>query len=128
MQPPPPKRSRCQTLEPRDRGSDGKVSVYNARDLGSIPGSGRFSGEGNGNALQYSCLENSMDGGAWWATVCGAAKSWTRLSDFTHFNMYNPTTIFLVALGLFCVGLFLLLCFLPREVPLVFVVKLVRWC
>ena len=43
-------------------------------------------------------------------------------------NMYNPTTIFLTALGLFCVGLFLLLCFLPREVPLVLVVKLVGWC
>ena len=46
-------------------GSDGKVSVYNAEDLGSIPGSGRFPGEGNGNPLQYSCLENPMDGGAW---------------------------------------------------------------
>ena len=45
-------------------GSDGKASVYNAGDLGSIPGSGRFSGEGNGNPLQYSCLENPMDGGA----------------------------------------------------------------
>ena len=40
-------------------------------------------GEGNGNPLQYSCLENSMDGGAWWATVHGVAKSWTRLIDFT---------------------------------------------
>ena len=46
-------------------GSDGKVSAYNAGDLGSIPGLGRSSGEGNGNPLQYSCLENSMDGGAW---------------------------------------------------------------
>ena len=47
-------------------GSDGKASVYNAGDLlGSIPGSGRFPGEGNGNPLQYSCLENPMDGGAW---------------------------------------------------------------
>ena len=46
-------------------GSDGKVSVYNVRDLGSIPGLGRFPGEGNGNPLQYSCLENPMDGGAW---------------------------------------------------------------
>ena len=42
-------------------GSDGKVSVYNAGDLGSIPGSGRSPGEGNGNPLQYSCLENSID-------------------------------------------------------------------
>ena len=45
--------------------SDGKASVYNAGDLGLIPGSGRFPGEGNGNPLQYSCLENPMDGGAW---------------------------------------------------------------
>ena len=46
-------------------GSDGKASVYNAGDLGSIPRSGRFPGEGNGNPLQYSRLENPMDGGAW---------------------------------------------------------------
>jgi len=46
-------------------GSDGKLSVYNARDLGLIPGLGRFPGEGNGNPLQYFCLENPMDGGAW---------------------------------------------------------------
>ena len=46
-------------------GSDGKVSAYNAGDLGSIPGSGRSPGEGNGNPLQYFCLENPMDGGAW---------------------------------------------------------------
>jgi len=44
-------------------------------DLGSIPGSGRFPREGNGNLLQYSCLENAMDGGAWQATVHGVAKS-----------------------------------------------------
>ena len=49
-------------------GSDGKASVYNAGDLGSIPGLGRFPGEGNGNPLQYSCLENPMDGRAWYAT------------------------------------------------------------
>ena len=46
-------------------GSDGKVSVYNVRDLGSIPGLGGFPGEGNGNPLQYSCLENPINGGAW---------------------------------------------------------------
>ena len=46
-------------------GSYGKASVYNAGDLGSIPGSGRSPGEGNGNPLQYSCLENPMDGRAW---------------------------------------------------------------
>ena len=58
-------------------GSDGKASVYNAGDLGSIPGSGRFPGEGNGNPLQYPCLENPMDGGAWWAAVYGVAQSGT---------------------------------------------------
>ena len=46
-------------------GSDGKASAYNSGELGSIPGWGRSSGEGNGNPLQYSCLENPMDGGAW---------------------------------------------------------------
>ena len=65
-------------------GSEVKASACNVGDLGSIPGSGRFPGEGNGNPLQYSCLENPMDGGAWWATVHGVAKSRTRLSDFTH--------------------------------------------
>ena len=61
-------------------GSDFKASASNAGDLGSIPGSGRSPGEGNGNPLQYSCLENPMDGGAWWATVHGVAKSRTRLT------------------------------------------------
>ena len=65
-------------------GSEGKTSACNAGDLGSIPGSGRSPGEGNGNPLQYSCLENPMDRGAWWATVNGVAKSQTRLSNFTH--------------------------------------------
>ena len=46
----------------------------NAGDLSSLPGSGRFPGEGNGNPLQYSCLENPKDGGAWWATVHGVAR------------------------------------------------------
>ena len=49
------------------------------RDPGSIPGSGRSPGEGNGNPLQYSCLENSMEGEAWWATVHGVTKGWTQL-------------------------------------------------
>ena len=52
-------------------------------DASSISGSGRSPGGGNGNPLQYSCLEKPMDGGAWWATVNGVAKSRTRLSDFT---------------------------------------------
>ena len=55
----------------------------NAGDLGLIPGLGRSPGEGNGNPLQYSCLENPVDRGAWRATVHGVAKSRTRLSDFT---------------------------------------------
>ena len=58
-------------------GSDGKESSCNAGDPGSIPGSGRSPGEGNGNLLQYSCLEKSVDRAAWWATVDGVAKSWT---------------------------------------------------
>ena len=62
-------------------GSDGQESACNAGDPSSIPESGRSPGEGNGNPLQYSCLENSMDRGAWQATVHGVAKSQTRLSD-----------------------------------------------
>ena len=60
-------------------GSEVKNPAANAGDLGSIPGSGRSPGEGNGNPLQYSCLENPMDEGAWGATVHGVTKSWTRL-------------------------------------------------
>ena len=60
-----------------------KASGYNVGDLGSIPGSGRYPREGNGNPLQYSCLENCMDRGAWWAAVHGVAKSQTQLSTFT---------------------------------------------
>ena len=67
-------------------GSEIRASACNAGDLGLISGSGRSPGEGNGNPLQYSCLENPMDGGAWWATVHGVAKSRTRLSDFTFFH------------------------------------------
>ena len=60
-------------------GSDGKESACNAGDLGSIPGAGRSPGEGNSNPLQYSCLENPMDRGAWRATVHRVTKSQTRL-------------------------------------------------
>ena len=62
-------------------GSEVKASACNAGDSGSIPGSGRSPGEGNGNPLQYSCLENSIDRGTWWATVHGVTKSQTQLSD-----------------------------------------------
>ena len=68
-------------------GSDSKASDYNAGDLGSIPGLGRSPGEGNGNPLQYSCLENIMDGGAWQATIHGVTKSWIPLSDFTSLSL-----------------------------------------
>ena len=53
----------------------------NAGDVGSVPESGRSPGEGNGNSLQCSCLENPRDGGAWWAAVYGVAQSWTRLKQ-----------------------------------------------
>ena len=66
-------------------GSEGKASACNAGELGLIPGSGRSPGEGNGNPLQYSCLENPMDREAWYTTVRGIAKSWTQMSDFTFF-------------------------------------------
>ena len=64
-------------------GSDSEASACNAGDPVSIHGSGRSSGEGNGNPLQYSCMENPMDGGAWWATVHEITKSRTQLSNFT---------------------------------------------
>ena len=70
-------------------GSHSIEFVCSAGDPGSMPGSGRSPGEGNGNPLQYSGLENSMDRGAWQATVHGVAKSQTRQSDFTftfHFH------------------------------------------
>ena len=57
--------------------SDANESACNAGDLGSVPESGRCPGEGNGNPLQYSCLENPMDRGAWWAIVHGVAKNRT---------------------------------------------------
>ena len=62
-------------------GSDSKESACNAGDSGSILGLGRSAGEGNGNPLQYSCLENPMDRGTWQATAQGVAKSHWRLSD-----------------------------------------------
>ena len=77
--------------------SDGKASAYNAGDPGSIPGSGKSPGEGNGNPFQYSCLENPMDRGAWWATVHGVAKSQTRLSDFTHTHTHTHTHRLVIA-------------------------------
>ena len=62
-------------------GSNGKESACNAGDMSLIPWSKIFPGEGNGNPLQYSCIENPMDGGAWQALVHGVAQSWKRWSD-----------------------------------------------
>ena len=62
-------------------GPDDKESTCSARDLGLIPGSARSLGEGNGNPLQYSSLEDPMDRGAWWATVPGVVKSQTQMSN-----------------------------------------------
>ena len=86
------------TLKNKDfpGGSDGKVSVYNAEDPGSIPGSGRSAEEGNGNPLQYYCLENPMDRGAWLATVHGVAKSRTRLSDIPFPVPVSKIVLFLI--------------------------------
>ena len=69
-------------------GSDGKESFCNVGDLGSIPGWGRSSGGGTDNPLQYSCLENPMDRGAWLAIVHGVTKSQTQLSD-QHFHFHG---------------------------------------
>ena len=73
------------------RGSNGKESAFNAGGLGSVPGSGRSPGGGNGNPFQYSGLENSMAWETWWATVHGVTKSQTRLSQF-HFPAFNGTS------------------------------------
>ena len=65
-------------------GSVVKNPPASAGDVGLLPGLGRPPGEGNGNPLQYSCLEKSMDRGTWWATACGVTKSWTRRNVHTH--------------------------------------------
>ena len=62
-------------------GKESACQVGDTREAGLIPGSERSSAEGNGNPLQYSCQENPVDRGAWWAIVHGVAKSWTQLSD-----------------------------------------------
>ena len=74
-------------------GSDGKASVYHEGDPDLILGLGRSPGGGNGSPLQYSCLENPMGGGAWWATVHGVVKSQTRLSDSTTTNNREGTKL-----------------------------------
>ena len=79
------------------------LSVFGVSSILDLDHSNRYIvGEGNGNPLQYSCLENPVDGGAWWATVHGVAKSWTRLSNFTSLFIFlhqrrkwQPTPVFL---------------------------------
>ena len=81
-------------------GSDSKESACNAGDVGSIPGSGRSPGEGNGKPIQYSCLENFMDGGAWRATVHRVAKELDmtdQLSTYRNSNLKVLKMLFLHA-------------------------------
>ena len=73
--------------------SEVKVSACNVGDLGSVPGLGRSPGEGNGNPLQYSCLENPMDRGTWQAPVHRVAKSQTQLSNFTFTFILRSTAL-----------------------------------
>ena len=81
-------------------GSEVKASAWNAGDPDLIPGLGRSPGEGNGNPFQYSCLENPMEAGAWWATVHGVAKSRKRLSDFTFtFKLSHRNLFFHISGG-----------------------------
>ena len=112
-------------------GSDGKESACKVGDPGSIPGLGRSLGEGNGNPLYYSCLENSMNRGAWRATVHGVTKSWTLLTErlihthtHTHTRMYRSCYISLFAAYLWFSSFVLvdssyhLVSFSPSSVPL----------
>ena len=68
------------------------ANAGNTRDAGSVRGLGRSAGEGNGTQVQYSCLENSIDRGAWRATVHGVAKSQTQLSTHTHNKIHKRET------------------------------------
>ena len=79
-------------------GSEVKGSACNAGDPGSILGLGRSPGEGNGTPLQYFCLENPIDGGAWWVTVHGVAKSQTWLNDFTFFQWARFSSWYVVSI------------------------------
>ena len=75
------------------RGFPGSPDACNAGDHGSIPGLGRSPGEGHGYLLQYSGLENSVDRGAWLATVHGVAKSWTQLSVCVHTHTHTHSIV-----------------------------------
>ena len=73
-------------IEDFPAGSDSKESACNAGDLGLIPQSGRSPGEGKGYALEYSCLEDPIDRGAWWATVCGVIKRHDQETNIFHYK------------------------------------------
>ena len=75
-------------LPRRLSGKEPEANTGETGDAGSMPGSGRPPGGGNGNLLLYSCLENPMDRGIWWVTVRGVAKNWTQLSAHTHHKKY----------------------------------------
>ena len=87
---------------------DGKESACNVGDLSSTPGTGRSPGEGNGNPLQYSCLKNPTDRGAWQAIAHRVAESQTQLSDFTHsLTLENKVSLYSIMLypgRPFCIG------------------------
>ena len=72
------------------------TNARDTRDTGSIPGTGRSREEGNSNSLQFSCLENSMEGGAWWVSM-GVARSWTQLSVCVRAHTHTHTQYSLVS-------------------------------
>ena len=78
----------CQTILGAPKSLQMVIAAMKLKDAYSLE-------EGNGNPLQYSCLENPMDRGAWWATIHGVAKSRTRLSDFTSYYYIEQLTVFL---------------------------------
>ena len=90
-------------------GSEVKTSACNVGDLGSIPGSGRSPGEGNGNPLQYSCLENPMDRGAWWATVHGITNVTTSLMGYLLLNWSFDNFYFLTRFSSAYIVIFLII-------------------
>ena len=77
------------------------ANAGDSRDVCSIPGLGRSPGRGNGNLLQYSCLENSMDIGTWQATIYGITNSWTRLSNWAHTSNVNEVSLAIYSFPLF---------------------------
>ena len=96
------------------------ANAGDTRDVGSIPGSGRFSGVGNGTPLQDSCLDNSMDRGVWWAIAYEVAKSWTRLWDWAHIcaraRTHTHTSIYLyVSLYMYSIYICITLLYIWNE-------------